>query len=143
MARIKYKGYSFACKEDIIHYEVLQYLKLAHPNIPVLSNHLQGMGFSPKNFHLLRTKKALNGWRGFPDIMVFYNTKDYSFLGLELKTKKGKMSTEQILVHEALAKSGGCLITVGEKMDISEAIKKSIKVLESYIRKGYIQDGII
>jgi len=138
----KYKGFRFKNQEDIIHYEVVQYLKRNYPKVPFLSNHLQGLSIPTKNFNLLKIKKALNGWRGFPDIIIFFSTQYFSSLGLELKTKKGKLSEEQNLLQEALAKSKMCVITIGQGIEINDAIAKAKKIIDSYITNGEIDDGI-
>jgi hypothetical protein len=144
MPRIRYKNYTFLGKEEIIHFEVLQYMRLRYPQIPVLSNHAQGaITISKKNISALARRKVLNGWSGFPDIIIFHSTNFYTSLGIELKSKKGKVSEIQKIVHESLAKSNMCVVAIGQGIDLNIAIKKSIQVIDSYMSIGEIKDGIL
>lgn len=52
------------------------------------------------------------------------------------------MSEEQNILQEALAKSKMCVITIGQGIEINDAIVKAKKIIDSYIINGEIDDGI-
>jgi hypothetical protein len=141
-----WKGFQFLHLEDIIHYEVIQYIKIKYPNTVIQSNHMQGVNLIGRNINatinLRKNKKALNGSEGLPDIIIFHKTEFYSGLCIELKTNKGRLSKPQKFIENALAKQGFNTIHIGIGENFIESIEKTKKVIDSYFSTGEISDKI-
>lgn len=130
-------GHTFTREEDILHYEIMKFLKKQYPEIVVQSNHLAGKSLKQtgRKFNpILRNVAALNGTKGMPDIIIFKKVVVYSGLAIELKKPGGKLSPEEYRVIEKLTEEGFLAITCGGESETMElAIKKTIRIIESYL----------
>ncbi|MCB1176542.1 MAG: VRR-NUC domain-containing protein [Leptospiraceae bacterium] len=135
----RHDGHTFSREEDILHYEVIKFLKLKHPDLVVQSNHLAGKSFkhTGRKFNpILRNVAALNGTKGMPDIIIFKKVGVYSGLAIELKKPGGKLSSDEKVVLDKIYQEGFyTLCAGGECKNIKDAIVRITGFIESYLNK--------
>lgn len=75
-----------------------------------------------KTFRKHANKWALNG---FPDLVVFHKNLNGRFLGLEVKSEKGRQSDAQKQMQEIITSSGGFYFLIRNVEDAFEALKQA------------------
>lgn len=96
--------------EHELQIQVAQYLNLVLPS-QTAWHHSPNEGKHKIHYRKLQKKKGLHA--GWPDIEIIHRGR---FIGIELKTEKGRLSKAQKLCHSKITMAGG-LITVCRSLE--------------------------
>jgi hypothetical protein len=106
--------------EQELHLQVAQYLNVALPTQTVW-HHSPNEGKHKPYYRKLQIKKGMH--TGWPDIEIIYRGR---FIGIELKTEKGRVSKAQKACHDKITLSGG-LVKICRSLDeVTEFVEMAI-----------------
>lgn len=100
-------------KESDIQRTILEYLDVIGVFNTRVNSGMIATGFGGKT-RMVKGAKA-----GFPDILVLYKGR---FIGLEVKTQKGKQNDNQIIMEREIKKNGGEYYVVRSIVDVDKAL---------------------
>jgi|TARA_R100000482_G_C5130787_1_gene151752 hypothetical protein len=114
-------------KERDIQKAIVNYIKLQYPNVLYCAS-AGGLRTSIKQARMM---KATGYVKGFPDLMVMEPVGKFHGLFLEIKTKKGRATKEQLLWrHKLNGRNYVCEITYG--------FEETKEVIDRYINNKII-----
>ena len=99
-------------KETLIQAEILKYLR----SKGVFAWRQNNGGIWDAKLGMYRTH---TGMKGVPDIIAVYHGR---FIGVEIKSEKGKMSPDQFIFRERLLEAGGLYILARSVADVEAAM---------------------
>jgi len=92
--------------EEWIHQQIVNYLRWALPPDAVL-HHSANESRGSIGWHAKRVRLGMRA--GWPDLEIIYRGK---FIGLEVKTRLGRVSTKQKRCHKDIMLAGGAVCVV-------------------------------
>ena len=113
--------------EENLQCACVRWFDLQYPRFSLLLHHSPNGGFRNK-LEAVRFKRM--GVRaGFPDLILLVPRGGCPFLGIELKTDKGRQSTAQKAYQEAF-------IAIGARYEVVRSIEEFMNVVKSYLNKA-------
>lgn len=108
--------------ERPLHMMCLNYLRLTLPHALIHhSPNEMNLKADPVSKSIAQKRnKEMGMLTGFPDLMVLHRG---HFLGLEIKTEKGKVTEAQTEVGQAIIEAGGEWLVIRSLMDLEHAVK--------------------
>ncbi len=103
--------------EDQLHAGVKAFLDAALPS-DAFAAHYPAGGKRPKS--TAGKMKSMGQVAGMPDWLIVYRGR---LFGIELKTRSGRLSPEQIATHDALRRAGACVWLARSVDDVQQALQ--------------------
>ena len=111
--------------EQRLQLSCVRWFDLQYPKLRLLLHHSPNGGWRDK---VEAAKfKGMGTRAGFPDFILLVPRGDCPFLGIELKTDKGRQSTAQKAYQEAF-------IAIGARYEVVRSIDEFISIVKSYLK---------
>lgn len=109
-------------KESEVQAQIVEYLMILENQNKLFFQRTNNVGiYDPKTQGHRRSPKGVK--KGFPDVVVIIRGK---FVGIELKSSKGRQSKEQKEMEKNIKLNGGFYFLVRSIKDLEEALKKVV-----------------
>lgn len=109
-------------KESEIQSQIIDYLTILENQGKLFFQRTNNIPVSQmRNGKRVFRKMAKGQKKGFPDIVVIFKRK---FVGIEVKTEKGRMSKEQKTMQQLVEKNGGIYKVVRSVDDVKNLLEE-------------------
>lgn len=106
--------------ERALHAQVAAFLRVALPEEYCWTTFPAGGGGRVRGAQL----KQAGLMAGWPDIQILSPYGQTTFIGIELKAKKGRLSDEQIACHDRIRKADGEVVVCRSVEDVEETLRE-------------------